>query len=229
MSIYRPGKNNIADPLSRLYTFKHDETQQKDYVQDIIDHARPIAVSIKDIEEHSKTDTDIQKVKHGIFSRKWDDSVKGYKLFENELCFFGDILLRGTRIVIPKQLRRFVLDAANEGHPGMVAMKLRLRAKVWWPKYDKDVESLVRSCKGCTLVSAPNPPHPLKRRELPTQSWVDIAIDLLGPLPSGDHLLVVIDYYSRYKEIKSCRDISSKEMIRLLKEIFSRLGQIRFP
>nr|XP_049699503.1 uncharacterized protein LOC110376634 [Helicoverpa armigera] len=222
--IYRPGKNNIADPLSRLCTFKHDETKQKDYVQDIIDHARPIAVSLKDIEEHSKTDIDIQKVKQGIYNRKWDDSVKSYKLFENEYCFFGDILLRGTKIVIPKQLRRLVLDAAHEGHPGVVAMKLRLRAKVWWPKYDKDVERLVRSCKGCTLVSAPNPPHPLKRRELPTQSWVDIAIDLLGPLPSGDHLLVVIDYYSRYKEIKTCRDISSKEMIRLLKEIFSRLG-----
>lgn len=222
--IYRPGKNNIADPLSRLCTYNHVKTQYRDYVQDIIDHARPIAVSLKDIEEHSKTDIGIQKVKQGVFNKKWDDAVKGYKLFENELCFFGDILLRGTKIVIPTQLRRLVLDAAHEGHPGMVAMKLRLRAKVWWPNYDKDVENLVRSCKGCTLVSAPNPPHPLKRRELPTQSWVDIAIDLLGPLPSGDYLLVVIDYYSRYKEVKACRDISSKEMIRLLKEIFSRLG-----
>ncbi|CAH2089953.1 unnamed protein product [Euphydryas editha] len=222
--IYRPGKNNIADPLSRLCTFKQDSTQYRDYVQDIIDHARPIAVPLRDIEEHSKTDVDIQKVKQGIYNKRWDETVKGYKLFENELCFYGDILLRGNRIVIPTQLRRLVLDAAHEGHPGVVAMKLRLRAKVWWPKYDKDVENLVRSCKGCTLVSAPNPPNPLKRRELPTQSWIDIALDLLGPLPSGDYLLVVIDYFSRYKEIKSCRDVSSKEMIRLLKDIFSRLG-----
>ncbi|XP_038221597.1 uncharacterized protein K02A2.6-like [Zerene cesonia] len=222
--VYRPGKNNIADPLSRLCTFSHDKGQYRDYVQDIIDYARPIAVSLKDIEEHSRIDDNIQKVKQGIFNKKWDDAVKSYKLFQNELCFFGDILLRGTKIVIPIQLRRLVLDAAHEGHPGIVAMKLRLRAKVWWPNYDKDVENLVRSCKGCTLVSAPNPPHPLKRRELPTQSWVDIAIDLLGPLPSGDYLFVVIDYYSRYKEIKACRDISSQEMIRLLKDIFSRLG-----
>nr|XP_026484830.1 uncharacterized protein K02A2.6-like [Vanessa tameamea] len=222
--IYRPGKNNIADPLSRLCTLKEDSTQYRDYVQDIIDHARPIAVPLKDIEEQSKSDADIQKVKQGIYNKKWDETVKGYKLFESELCFYGDILLRGNRIVIPTRLRQLVLDAAHEGHPGVVAMKLRLRAKVWWPKYDKDVENLVRSCKGCTLVSAPNPPNPLKRRELPTQSWIDIAIDLLGPLPSGDYLLVVIDYFSRYKEIKSCRDVSSKEMIRLLKDIFSRLG-----
>lgn len=103
-------------------------------------------------------------------------------------------------------------------------MKARLRTKVWWPKYDKDAESLVKSCKGCTLVSAPNPPNPLKRRELPNEPWVDIAIDLLGPLPSGDFILVVVDYFSRYKEIKITRKISSGDIIKLLKEIFSRLG-----
>ncbi|MDW0176961.1 MAG: transposase family protein [Nitrososphaeraceae archaeon] len=33
-----------------------------------------------------------------------------------------------------------------------------------------------------------------------------------------------IDYYSRYKDIKACRDISSKQIICLLKGIFSRIG-----
>lgn len=221
--IYRPGKNNIADPLSRLCELT-PEYGKRDYVQDIVELTRPVAVTLKEISHHSRNDPDIQKVKKGIYENVWDDSVKGYKLFETELCFSEDILLRGGRIVIPKALRSRVLAAAHEGHPGVVAMKGRLRSKVWWPRYDKDAENMVKCCKGCTLVSAPNPPHPLKRRELPEYPWIDIAIDLLGPLPSGEYILVVIDYYSRYKEIKICRDISSKEMIRLLREIFSRLG-----
>lgn len=221
--VYRPGKNNIADPLSRLCKV-HKTSNDSDYVQRIVEELRPVAVSLSEIEEYSRLDEEIQKVKKGIFNNDWDETVRNYKIFENELCFCGDILLRGTKMVIPKQLRERVLTAAHEGHPGIVAMKLRLRTKVWWPRYDKDAEKMVKCCRGCTLVSAPNPPNPLKRRELPSHPWVDIAIDLLGPLPSGDHLLVVIDYYSRYKEIKICRDISSKEMIRLLKEIFSRLG-----
>lgn len=49
-------------------------------------------------------------------------------------------------------------------------MKVRLRAKVLWPIYDKCVEHLVQFCKRCTLVYAPNPPNLLKRRELPAQS-----------------------------------------------------------
>lgn len=64
----------------------------------------------------------------------------------------------------------------------------------------------------------------MKRRELPSAPWVDVAIDLLGPLPSNDYLLVIVDYYSRYKEVKITKNITSSQIINILKEIFSRLG-----
>lgn len=121
-------------------------------------------------------------------------------------------------------MRKNVLDAAHEGHPGIVAMKGRLRSKVWWPQIDKDAENIVKSCKSCTLVGSPNPPAPMKRRELPFAPWVDVAMDLLGPLPNQEYVLVIIDYYSRYKEVKITKSVTSSTIIKLLKEIFSRLG-----
>ncbi|CAH2105722.1 unnamed protein product [Euphydryas editha] len=222
---YKPGKSNIADPLSRLCKYaNYPKIKSDEHVHQIVENARPRAVSMTEIRIHSKEDMEILKVKKGIYNNEWDDSIKGYKIFENELCFFDNVLLRGNRLVIPSRLRKNVLDAAHEGHPGIVAMKGRLRCKVWWPRIDKDVETLVKSCKGCTLVGLPIPPAPMKRRELPEAPWVDIAMDLLGPLPSGDYLLVVVDYYSRYKEVKITKNITSAVIIRLLKEIFSRLG-----
>lgn len=103
-------------------------------------------------------------------------------------------------------------------------MKGRLRTKVWWPRIDKDAERSVKDCRGCTLVSAPNPPHPMRRRLLPEEPWVDVAVDFLGPLPSRDYVLILVDYYSRYKEIKVMRSITAIDTIKVLKEIFSRLG-----
>ncbi|CAK1584103.1 unnamed protein product [Parnassius mnemosyne] len=179
---------------------------------------------MRDIILQSGSDLEITNVKNGLYKNQWDESVKTFKIFEDELCFYDNILLRGNKIVIPNKLRKQVLVAAHEGHPGIVSMKERLRAKVWWPKIDKDVEMLVKSCKGCTLVGLPNLPVPMKRRELPAEPWVDIAMDLLGPLPTNDYLLVVIDYYSRYKEIKITKTINSAQIIKYLKEIFSRLG-----
>ena len=40
-----------------------------------------------------------------------------------ELCAIGKLVLRGTRIVVPKELRSRVLELAHEGYPGIVAMK----------------------------------------------------------------------------------------------------------
>ncbi|CAK1595001.1 unnamed protein product [Parnassius mnemosyne] len=142
---------------------------------------------------YSEKYQEICKVKKGVCQNDWDDSIKSYKFFENDLCFHDGILLRGNKIVIPQQLRKSVLDAAHEGHPGIVAMKERLRSKVWWPRIDKDVEQLVKACKGCTLVGLPNPPAPMKRRELSAAPWIDVAMDLMGPLPSNEYLLVVVD------------------------------------
>ncbi|XP_023314536.1 uncharacterized protein K02A2.6-like [Trichogramma pretiosum] len=103
-------------------------------------------------------------------------------------------------------------------------MKGRLRTKVWWPKIDKDAENMVKGCKGCTLVSAPNPPNPMKRRELPLEPWVDVSLDFLGPLPSKDYIFIIVDYYSRYKEIKIMKSITTEDTVKVLKEIFSSLG-----
>lgn len=224
--IYRPGKSNIADPLSRLCVKNNQEAfdDSPNHVNQIVEFSRPVAVPLKDIERCSEDDDEISKVKQALYQHTWDPSVSSFKIFETELCFQDSILLRGNKIVIPNKLRQRVLEAAHEGHPGIVAMKNRLRSKVWWPKIDKEAEQLVKNCKGCTLVSAPNPPNPMKRRELPAEAWVDVAMDLMGPLPSGDYIFVVIDYYSRYKEIKTSKNITSADIIKMLKEIFSRLG-----
>ncbi|XP_055585351.1 uncharacterized protein K02A2.6-like [Uranotaenia lowii] len=103
-------------------------------------------------------------------------------------------------------------------------MKQRLRAKVWWPKLDTDVERYVRNCRGCMLVAAPSAPEPMTRRELPSGPWEHVAIDYLGPLPSGHYLFVVVDYFSRYIEIEVMTKTDSSETIKRLDSIFARFG-----
>ena len=197
-----------------------DET----YVHLIVETSCPTAVPLSEIKRTSRADGELKMVRDGLYNGKWNQEVNNYKTFDTELCFQDDVLLRGNRIVIPSALRSRVLSAAHEGHPGIVSMKARLRTKVWWPRIDKDAENFVKAFRSCTLVSAPNPPNPMKRRALPTQAWVDVAIDFLGPLPSGHYLFVIVDYFSRYKEIKVMKTITADQTVEALKEIFSRTG-----
>ena len=83
-------------------------------------------------------------------------------MVRHELCAIGRLVLRGTKIVIPKQMRVRVLKLTHEGHPGIVVMKQRLREKVWWPGIAKDVENYCKCCHGCQIVSQPTKPEPMK-------------------------------------------------------------------
>ena len=38
--------------------------------------------------------------------------------------------------------------------------------------------------------------EPMQRIEAPSEPWQGEAIDVLGPLPSGENILVVVDYYA---------------------------------
>lgn len=227
--IYRPGKTNIADPLSRLAIttntsgISFDECAEH-YVYWVVSNARPVALKITEIEQASDIDESIQSVRVALDQGMWSEDASPFKLFATELCFAGKILLRGNRMVIPERLRKQTLDLAHEGHPGMTIMKQRLRAKVWWPKLDAQVEQYVKNCRGCMLVAAPSAPEPMIRRALPSGPWQHVAIDFLGPLPSGHYLFVVVDYFSRYIEIEIMKKTDSRETIKRLESIFARFG-----
>lgn len=135
--VYRSGKSNIADPLSRLCVSTGSTgTGNDNYIKLVVQEVVPQALSMNTINEMSGKDEEIMKVKQSLALGNWDESLKYFKIIKEELCFYNNILLRGTRIVIPKGLRARVLELAHEGHPGIVAMKHRLRSKVWWPGID---------------------------------------------------------------------------------------------
>lgn len=57
--VYQPGKNNIADPLSRLVSDSKRNTfdeVSEHHVNAIVETAAPVAIKIVDIQQHSKVD-----------------------------------------------------------------------------------------------------------------------------------------------------------------------------
>ena len=225
--IYKPGKENIADTLSRLPHTDEGKNyvDTENYVNFITVKAVPKAMSAKEIEEVALNDKEMECLRQAIQTGRWEGTeCSEYLHVANELCVVGGIIMRGTRIVIPKGLRTTVLTIGHEGHLGVVSMKQRLRTKVWWPKLEKDVERFVKTCDACQLVGRPDPPEPVASTELPQRPWCVVAIDYLGPLPSGEHILVVVDYYSRYYEVAVVRTITSEKTIECLETIFARHG-----
>ena len=123
---------------------------------------------------------------------------------------------------MPHALRKRVVSLAHEGHQGVVKTKERLRTKVWWPGIDREAEKLCAECYGFQRVTKHVPPPPVKPTPMPQQPWEDLALDILGPLPSRENLLVLVDCHSRSIEV--VRSTTSKIISQRLDAQFARYG-----
>ena len=85
----------------------------------------------------------------------------------------GNLILRGTRIVIPKSLQDHVFKLAHEGHThqGLLKTKSLLREKVWFPQIDKLVEKRVKACGACLIATPECKREPLRMSPLPEAPW----------------------------------------------------------
>ncbi|XP_044180892.1 uncharacterized protein K02A2.6-like [Acropora millepora] len=123
------------------------------YVNFITVKAVPKAMSAEEIEQAALDDEEMKELRRAIQTGKWEGvKCSEYLPVANELCVVGGIVMRATRIVIPKNPRATVLTIGHEGHLGVVSMKQRRRTKVWWPKSEKDVEKFVGTCDGCENI-----------------------------------------------------------------------------
>ena len=159
--------------------------------------ATPGAMTTREIERESAGDEELTEVRRCWKTGDWSAAPSPYRLLRDEITVVGRLVMRGMRIVIPVSLRKRVLELAHEGHQGIVKTKDRLRSKVWWPNMNSMVERHCKKCLGCQAVTPITTIPPVKTTTMPTKPWRDLAVDLMGPLPTGESLLVTADYYSR--------------------------------
>ena len=89
---------------------------------------------------------------------------------------------------------------------------------------DSDAERICKSCHGCQVVGQLNVPEPMKRTEPPSGPWQDVVVDLMGRMPTGESLLVVVNYYSRYYEVVIMHSTTTEKIVEVLSSNFTRFG-----
>ena len=130
--VYRLGNTNFADSLSRLNSVNQlDRREDYDFVRAVVESCVPVALTPKEIEQAPFEDAELRQVRNCVMSGNWECTLPSYAHVKDELSNYGELLLRGTRIVIPKILRDKVVKLAHEGHQGVVKTNYRLRSNVW--------------------------------------------------------------------------------------------------
>ena len=227
--VYKPGKDNPADFLSRhpsSESISKHAVMADEYVSLLALSAVPKAMTISDIQKATDADKTMQSLRAAIRHNKWDcDLVKPFRVIKDELIVAPqNIVLRGSRIVVPESLQQQAIDIAHETHQGLVKTKALLREKVWFPGIDKLVKETLDRCIPCQATGQPNPPEPIRMTPMPDGPWQKVHADFYGPLPSGEYLLVLIDRYSRYPEVEIVRSTKASVVIPKFDKIFATHG-----
>ena len=132
---YKPGPTNQADFLSRHPSITSNGQQSKmadEYVNFIVQHAIPKSMTLDEIREATDKDRVLKALRAAIRLNRWDtDTVKPFRSVKGELSIdVSNIILRGSRIVIPASLHKKAVDLAHVSHQGLEKTKALLREKI---------------------------------------------------------------------------------------------------
>ena len=232
--VYCPGKDNAADYLSRhaipaTSTERKESESRRRTVHAIIQDFLPKSISQTEVQEATKEDPELMQlvtyIQLGKIRECQKDSLtKPFANVFSELSYTEGIVMRGSRIVVPKGLRSRVIEICHEGHMGIVKTKQLLRSKVWFPGIDRHVENLVADCLPCQACLSRATRDPLKMSPLPKGPWVQVSADMCGPFPTGELVLVVLDAYSRYSEVEIVKSTSAEAVVVALERMFAIHG-----
>lgn len=142
---------------------------------------------------------------------------------EAEYSLQDGCIMYGTRVMVPKQFQRRVLEELHHGHLGVVKMKAISRSFVYWKSIDKDIEEAAKNCIHCAEIKTD--PHKVKVHhwEYPSKPWERIHIDFAGPM-FGYMFLVIVDAHSKWLEVYPMKSTTTFKTIESLRDCFARFG-----
>ncbi|XP_065084733.1 uncharacterized protein K02A2.6-like [Ochlerotatus camptorhynchus] len=90
----------------------------------------------------------------------------------------------------------------------------------------EDAENWVKACQHCAVNGRPGKPTPMERTVVPKTAWETIAVDFNGPYAKfgGIHILVIVDYRSRYIIARPIKSTSFELTKRVLDEFIDTEG-----
>ena len=144
-------------------------------------------------------------------SKKYFYSLRKDLAVTNSGCMLYD-----NKFVIPRNLKKFVIDAIHQTHPGQAGM-LSLGNLIWFPGIHRSLTSKAQACEECTKQGKNLKPIMSKQNlgKLPPleEPNEELQMDFGGPILFRNHvdnyyILATVDRYSDFLPHKYTKIVS---------------------
>lgn len=225
---YVPGKYlYVADYLSRYF----DTTEMPGEISDLNELVHSLNISSKQ-KDRFKVATDSDSILSDlkdILHNGWPsqksllkDDLKYYWKFKNDLLLEDGLIFLNDRIIVPNELRNFVLDRLHQSHLGIEKTKSRARSLVYWPGLNEQIETKITNCAICQKFRNLNIRDPMISHDIPAYPFHKIALDNFEF--GKKSYLAIADYYSKYIDCLPLQNKTAPHIIEKLKCVFATHG-----
>ena len=154
-----PGKDLVTtDALSRAPSRSTSSLEKEEeidlYVENILLQLLASDKRLEQISAQQKEDPVCKKLME-YCEEGWPDvhklpsSLNPYWSSRGEISMVRGLLLKGSRLIIPSNMRLEILDRIHEGHQGIAKCRRRVSHSVWWPGLSKQLGDMVTNCREC--------------------------------------------------------------------------------
>lgn len=136
----------------------------------------------------------------------------------DKLTVDDGIILHGCRCVIPRAMRKQIVEDLHSSHQGLEKTKQRARMIVYWPGIDRDIENAIKQCRSCQEHLPSLIKEPMRTPDSPDRCFQYVYADFCEH--ANKKFLVIVDAYSgwttvwnfgdrapTYKLINACREL----------------------
>ena len=229
--VYKKGKEMfLADTLSRAYL---PEVNVCDHDHDLeaIDHKDNLAVSAERCQQisHASADDPVLQQLRATIRRGWPETKSDlpeclypYFDYRDTLTVQEELVFKAQQLIVPACLRKEMMAVCHSTHIGVEGCIRRARDTLFWPRMATELREYVAKCDVCMAHRAAQTKEPILQHEVIARPWAKVGADLCEV--DNRTLLVVCDYYSNYIEVARLSSTTSRNVIKELKNMFSRYG-----
>jgi len=234
---YRPGRDNVADPLSRHPNFTvailalvttrsmkkgNDNMVRTDKKRKRVSFANPVAQVIPHNPFHTTAPQDdlYKHITKGYTDDKWFSDSKNTE----SLTFKDDLWWEGERVVIPDvtTIKRSIMfemhDTPYSGHMGVRKTLHAIQRVFWWPYMRQEITKYVNECISCQknkLGFGQKSAGLLQPLPIPEFPWQSVSLDFITHLPrsqrGNDAILTMVDRMTKMTHLAPCKTTIDSE------------------
>ena len=216
-------ENEIEDHIHQVITSNIKavfEEKDEDGFQDIL---------LEELHKHSITDPEYNLLKKTIINgfpsnhNEVDPILKPYAKMKDLLCIDNQLVVCGQRLVVPRKLRKEVLERLHSSHQGIERTRRRARQSVYWPGIDNDVKNSVQSCNKCQQMLPSLQREPMIVEDEPSRPFERVSADYFEH--AGKQYLIYADRLSGWPMVKMFNQgATAGKLITSLRKFFSATG-----